>query len=233
MLKDNWEDKHGINPPAQTSCSNNMILQSLQGLSATGSSSMINVPTLNSSGSNLQDGRSGLPINKPTSVEPVSVKHQFDSQLHQQNHVSETHAGQSSVDPNLQELIKFLSTNYGPMKTPLEVGTPEYMKLVEILKQSAVNGRGSSVQELSGSSKETGSYSKAGVTNNIQNIESASLKEDQSSSGKINQQKVSVSEKAAEQLWEGSLQLSSSVTLSAVAFFKRSFQLTFRSLKDF
>ncbi|KAK1413979.1 hypothetical protein QVD17_29716 [Tagetes erecta] len=201
-----------------------MILQSLQGASANdrlaGSSSKINVATSNSSGSNLHDGSFNIPITQPTSVDPASFKHQLDNQLCQQNRVSETHAGQSSVDPNLQELIKFLSTKYGPMKAPLEIGTPEYMKLVEILKQSSVDGRGYSVQELAGGSKESGSYSKDGLTNNIQNAESASLTENKSSIGKINREKASVSEKAAEQLWGGSLQLSSSVTLSAVAFFK-------------
>ncbi|XP_076902227.1 uncharacterized protein LOC143556900 isoform X2 [Bidens hawaiensis] len=187
MLKDKWEDKPGTNLPAQTSFSNNMVLQPLQGLSD-------NVTTLTSPGSNLQDGKPGFPIN---------------NQFHQQNNSSETHAGQPIVDSNLQELITFLSANYGPKKTPLQIGTPEYMKLVEILKQGSVDGRGPSVEESSGDSKEIGSCSKDGRTYNVQNV-------DKSIVGRNNQEKISCSE----QLWEGSLQLSSSVTLSAVAFFK-------------
>ncbi|XP_076957025.1 uncharacterized protein LOC143632364 [Bidens hawaiensis] len=141
-----------------------------------------NVTTLTSPASNLQDVKLGS---------------------------LETRAGQPLVDSNLQELIKFLSANYGPKKTPLEMGTPEYMKLVEILKQGSVNGKLSSVEESSGDSKEIGSCSNDGRTNNIQNV-------DKSTIGRNNQEKISCSE----QLWEGSLQLSSSVTLSAVAFFK-------------
>ncbi|KAL8223432.1 hypothetical protein R6Q57_018907 [Mikania cordata] len=229
MLKDNWEDKHGINLQAHTPCSNNMVLQPLQGLSnndhLTGLSSNINLATLTSSVSNFQDGRFGFPINQPTSIEPMRLKHQFDNQLHEQNLSSEAHAGQPAVDSNLQELIMILSSKYGPMKAPLEAGTPEYMKLVEILQQSSVIGRESSVEELSGGLKEIRSYSKEDATNNIQNVETASLTEDNSSTCRSNQAKISSSEKNSEQLWQGSLQLSSSVTLSAVAIFKRFFQL--------
>ncbi|KAI3814637.1 hypothetical protein L1987_14280 [Smallanthus sonchifolius] len=208
-----------------------MALQPLQGLSdndLTGSSRKINVATLTSSGSNFKDGRFDFPNNQQTSIEPVSFKHQFDNQFHQQNHFSETHAGQPLVDSNLQELIRVLSANYGPTKTPLEMGTPEYLKLVEILKQSSVNGRGSSIEDLPGGLKEIGSYSRVGITNNIQNVE-----EDKSSTYGNNQDKVSSSEKAAEQLWEGSLQLSSSVTLSAVAFFKSGEKLVGNNWPDF
>ncbi|KAI7751647.1 hypothetical protein M8C21_026207 [Ambrosia artemisiifolia] len=235
MLKEKWEDKHGINLPAHTSCSNNMVRQPVQGLSGndhlTGSSSKINVATLTSSGSNLQDGIFAFPINQPTSVEPAGFKQQFNNQ---QSHFPETQAGQTLVDSNLQQLIKYLSANYGPSKTPLEVGTPEYLKLVEILKQSSANGGGSSVEKLSGGLKDIGPpYSKDGGINNIQNVETASLTGNQSSTGRNDQEKISSSEKAAEQLWEGTLQLSSSVTLSAVAFFKSGEKLVGNNWPEF
>ncbi|KAD2394305.1 hypothetical protein E3N88_41282 [Mikania micrantha] len=212
-----------------------MVLQPLQGLSnsdhLTGLSSNINVATLTSSVSNFQDGRFRFPINQPTSIEPMRLKHQFDNQLHEQNLSSETHAGQPAVDSNLQELIMILSSKYGPMKAPLETGTPEYMKLVEILQQSSVIGRESSVEELSGGLKEICSYSKEDATNNIQNVETASLTEDNSC--RNNQAKISSSEKNVEQLWQGSLQLSSSVTLSAVAIFKSGEKLVGNYWPDF
>ncbi|KAI3714858.1 hypothetical protein L6452_21818 [Arctium lappa] len=173
-------------------------------------------------------------------MEPVSFRHQFDNQFHQQNNLSETRpsfnanpcgngiekigiashhmvsqlqpslldknlpvdeaykpidnvraqtdthksllprkscstdAEKSLLGSNLQEIIKFLSANHGlPMKTPLEMGTPEYLRLVEILHQSSVqpngfpdqlNGRGSSQEEFSGGSEQNGSNSKIGGT---------------------------------------------------------------------
>ncbi|KAM0020633.1 hypothetical protein Hdeb2414_s0025g00669241 [Helianthus debilis subsp. tardiflorus] len=207
MLKDKWEEKHGINLPTHTSCSNNIVRQPRQGSSdndhVPGSSSKINVATLASSGSNL---------------------HQFGQ---------ETSAGQSMVDSNLQQLITFLSASYGPSKTPLEMGTPEYSKLVEILKHGSVNGGGSYVEKLSGGLKEMGAYSNDGGINNVRNVETASLTGDKSSTGRNNQEKISCSEKTAEQLWEGSLQLSSSVTLSAVAFFKSGEKLVGNNWPEF
>lgn len=290
MLKDNWEEKHGINLPVHPTWSNgvqgthpaNTILQPFQGYPdndhLAGSTSGCSIPQQ----PNMQDGRSGLSINQPTSIEPVSFRHQFNNQFHHQNHLTETqpafnantsgngiekvgssshkmasqpshlvknmldeethkpcsqignHAEQSLVDANLKELIKVLSANYGPAKKPLEMGTPEYMKLVEILQQSSVQPNGFSDQlkgraySLEEFSKQTGSYSKVGGTNTSLSAQTASL-----APSAITEQdeKKPPTEKAlhvaAEKLWDGSLQLSSSVTLSAAAFFKRSCQFTF------
>lgn len=227
MLKDNWEEKHGTHV-------GNMIPQPPQAFSnndhLAGSSDMRNVAALASSvptyayslppQSNFQDGRFGLSNNQPTPIEPVNLRHQFGNQLHQQNHVAETKPSFNAIpcvnkiekrdnathnmvsqsqlkddDSKLQEVIKYLTANYGPMKTPLETGTPEYLKLVKILQQSAVQSNGNSDQR-------NGSTTDA---------------------PRVDENKLS-SEKAAfvgaEKLWEGSLQLSSSVTLSAVASFK-------------
>lgn len=197
-----------------------------------------------------------------------------------------TDAEKSLLGSNLQELIKFLSANHGlPMKTPLELGTPEYLRLVEILHQSSVqpngfsdqlNGRGCSQEEFSGGSEQSGSISKFGGTKNTPSVERASFapsvstEQDEASrtmhngqlgpgtnyfgnklestnggshhegtsKGKeitvapsIHKPKLASTEVkkvpseratrvATEKLWEGSLQLSSSVTLKAVAFFK-------------
>ncbi|XP_071715817.1 uncharacterized protein [Rutidosis leptorrhynchoides] len=202
MLKDNWEEKHENNLPVhatlpkgiQGSHVGNMILQTHQGFShndyVTGSSSRSSVESLTLSKSTSEGSvpsHSNLhSINQPSSMEPVSSRHQFDS-----------------VDSNLQGLIKFLSANYGPMKTPLEVGTPEYMKLVEILKQNPgqLNVKGKSLEDV------TRVY-----RDNQEKLNGNGVKNNSSSenSGRV----------STEKLWEGTLQLSSSVTLSAVAFFK-------------
>ncbi|GJY56752.1 hypothetical protein Tco_0455867 [Tanacetum coccineum] len=227
MLKDNWEEKHGthvgnMTPQPPQAFSNNDHLA--------GSSNMKNVAALASlvptyaysipPQSNFQDGRFGLSNNQPTSIEPVNLRHQFDNQLHQQNHLAETKPSFNAVpcgnkiekidnaihnmvsqshpkddDSKLQELIKFLSANYGPMKTPLETGTPEYLKLVEILQQSAGQSNGIS-------------YQKNGSILDPPKADEKKLPSENTACV------------GAEKLWEGSLQLSSSVTLSAVASFK-------------
>lgn len=103
------------------------------------------------------------------------------------------------VGSNMENLIKFLSANDGTMKTPLEIGSPEYMKLVEILQQSGsfskLEGTGDEQEKILGNGQKNDS-----VLNNLPKRDEKTL--------------------PSEKLWEGSLQLSSSVTLSAVAFFK-------------
>ncbi|XP_024980642.1 uncharacterized protein LOC112517440 isoform X2 [Cynara cardunculus var. scolymus] len=228
-------------------------------------------------------------------IDNVHAKTEAHKSLHSMKSCS-TDAEKSLLGSNLQELIKFLSANHGlSMKTPLEMGTPEYLRLVEILHQNSVqpngfsdqlNGRRCSQEEFSGGSEQSGSNSKVDGTKNTPSVERASfapsvsteqdevsrtmhneaqlgpgtnyfrnklectnggshhegstkgkevtvlpslhkpklaLAEDESSISKTVVKKLP-SERAThvaiEKLWEGSLQLSSSVTSKVVAFFK-------------
>lgn len=248
MLKDNWEENHGINLPVHTTFPKgiqgmhvgNMILQPHQGCShddhLAGSSSRSTVAALTLSKSTSEcsiPSHSNLHFNnQPSSMEPVSSRHQFDTQFHQQNHQSEIQptSNASLVDSNLQDLIKFLSANYGP---PLEVGTPEYLKLVEILQQNPVQPNGFSGQ-LNGRGYSQEEDESSICRDNQEKIIANGVKNNSSLDPSKIDEKKPPSEKASrvstEKLWEGSLQLSSSVTLSAVAYFKRSCQFTFNEL---
>ncbi|KAJ9557903.1 hypothetical protein OSB04_012517 [Centaurea solstitialis] len=182
--------------------------------------------------SNLQDGRYGTSINQPMSMGPVSFSHQFDNQFHQQNNLSGTRPTFNANPCGNGEKIgiashnMFLSANHGlPMITPPEMGTPEYLRLVEILHQSSVqsngfsdqlNGRGCPREELSGGSEQSGSNSNVGGTKKTPD-----------------RVKKLPSRVATEKLWEGSLQLSSSVTLKAVAFFKSGEKLVGNNWPEF
>nr|XP_043624515.1 uncharacterized protein LOC122596067 [Erigeron canadensis] len=240
MLKDNWEEKHGTNIPVHGTFSQefpgtpvgNMRLQPLQGCPhndrLAGSSSRTNVAAFTSSksmpdssippSSNLQS------IAQLASMEPVSFRHQLDKQFHQQNHDLESKVSSNEAldGSNLQDLIKFLSANYGPMKTPLEVGTPEYLKLVEILQKNSgqpnglsgqLSARGNSGEDVSSISIDSQENITGNGMKNYSDLNPPTIDEQKPPS----QKDTRVS---AEKLWEGSLQLSSSVTLSAVTFFK-------------
>lgn len=200
MLKDNWEEKHGTHVGNM-----NMMLQSLEGFSDNQPSSIIEAVSFkHHQNHNVSETR------------PVVDNGFSQSEAHKSlppMEASRTNAEKSIVGStsNMQDLIKFLSTNYGPLKTPLEMGTPEYLRLVDILQQSD-------------------SYSKVGELNNNNNATSVVRMSEENEILSINnddEEKLVGYDKKndSKKLWEGSLQLSSSVTLSAAAFFRRSFHV--------
>lgn len=195
MLKDNWEEKHGTHVGNM-----NMMLQSLEGFSDNQPSSIIEAVSFkHHQNHNVSETR------------PVVDNGFSQSEAHKSlppMEASRTNAEKSIVGStsNMQDLIKFLSTNYGPLKTPLEMGTPEYLRLVDILQQSD-------------------SYSKVGELNNNNNATSVVRMSEENEILSINnddEEKLVGYDKKndSKKLWEGSLQLSSSVTLSAAAFFR-------------
>lgn len=166
MLKDNWKHKHDMKEIQDTHVGN-MMRQPLQSFSD----------------------------NQPITHHPFdNQNHESETQKPTDNACSmQTYTPDAEKKPiipgsNMQDLIKILSANYGPMKTPLEMGTPEYMRLVEILQQSGSSFIPEKKEIINKDDEEK-------VTGN-------GLKTDE------------------KKLWEGSLQLSSSVTLLATAFFK-------------
>ncbi|KAL4589822.1 hypothetical protein LXL04_002732 [Taraxacum kok-saghyz] len=192
MLKDNWEDKHGTHV-------HNVMLHPLQRFSDNHqnhpSQNFIQNTNPHQNESSDKTGISSYNMVKNTQVDLTCKPTEAQKSLSSMEACT-TDAEKPIVDSNMQELIRFLSANYGPMKTPLEMGTPEYLRLVEIL------------------------HSKTPSV--ITDKSEISRNDEEKTDSVIGQPKSDEKKLISEKLWEGSLQLSSSVTLSAITFFKRS-----------